>query len=870
MTDESGSSSQVIPLGHIFLLWNDIESFIQSVVLQNDKYATSDWYMEWSSKSPTICNQHTIPEIGLDIITNRRGTTLQQAIEYLETTIPHLPSYLTYNIHVEGDLTTISYEIKNFYMFSGPLSKDEAEKLASRKKENVETEKDDDSNFLDDIDLPKKSSKEEKSKDDDRNDDDNEPKDVFETPKGKLRQITITQMYGDNENPPMDNPSGLTETPQVELTDIEQKSKLIDEISVSKLKKLQKLMKSDVWEQLVDTPDYLEKQIESMNKKVQQIEKAVMDKVKKELNKTKQDELDDYEMELTKSMDKAKQSLMQWVQTENEKQNKYMKKVVSDIEKESVHLEQLKKEIAQAEKDYKVQSRLPSYFAPTTTHKDSKPIINRGSAYVPAHAIKKEPSEHEKHYADIFGDTNTTHAATTSPDKVAGVRNYHEKYIQFVDRDTVFTMRDHDFKKGPMLTKPHSNKDLMILYGQIQKQAISYNIFVTPLNHIDKWNHDESAIPPTCYLSEAHNGNRPIYDRMAHALYDKLSKVNFSMTPQAANIMRQDIQQQDGFLTLYNLLCIVHPNLIEDHNKPVKPKLTDDKDIYSFIGDYRQWLAYEELLNRHYTDKESIDYVIENLDNDSRYERAVTAIQGTINTFNQSVRNSGVAVFPRTLKVQNIANTIMSYYSEAEAKTILLPLHQHHDTNNDDNHLDSAMVRALNKRTQNPYQYSKKTPSPQRKTYPSPFGQNLKNFGAPSNQEYPTLRQRLSRFCRCCGQWGHCATVNGCDFAATFINTHNFLSENPEEVDNLLKIYKANQNKRRNSKPGTSNFKGHMAKRFIQTANKRDVRVGDKVRALFDIVGETLEEDMEVIARETQLELSSDDEQYEDTVTGEE
>ena len=357
---------------------------------------------------------------------------------------------------------------------------------------------------------------------------------------------------------------------------------------------------------------------------------------------------------------------------------------------------------------------------------------------------------------------------------------------------------------------------------------------------------------------------------MAHSVDDKLSRVNFSLTPQAAKIMRQDVQQQDGFLTLYNLLCIVHPNLIEDHNKPTKPELSVDNDIYSFIGDYRQWLAYEELLHRNYTDKENVEYVLKNLEQDDRYERARKAIKGTITTFKQSMANSGVAVFPRTLKIEVLANTIMSYYSEDEAKSILLPVHPYSgDSHNADRNNDSNIIRSLNK-VKNPYQPRQSFRSPPKKTFPSTFGGGFRNVGVQNNQEKPSLRKRIPRICRCCGQWGHCATVNGCDFAANFIHTHNFLSENPNEVDNILKIYKGHQNRRRDSKPGGSYTKGHMAKRFMQTATKRDVRVGDKVRALFDIVGETLEEDMDVVQTDSQLEFSSDEEQYQDTVTGEE
>ena len=101
-----------------------------------------------------MCNRHTTPDIGLDIITNRKGTSLQQAIEYLEQNIPHLPSYLTYNIQVEDDLTTISYELQDFYTFSRPLSQEEEEEIARRKQNNQKNEtNDDNSNASNDIDL---------------------------------------------------------------------------------------------------------------------------------------------------------------------------------------------------------------------------------------------------------------------------------------------------------------------------------------------------------------------------------------------------------------------------------------------------------------------------------------------------------------------------------------------------------------------------------------------------------------------------------------------------------------------------------------------------------------------------------------------
>jgi hypothetical protein len=160
---------------------------------------------------------------------------------------------------------------------------------------------------------------------------------------------------------------------------------------------------------------------------------------------------------------------------------------------------------------------------------------------------------------------------------------------------------------------------------------------------------------------------------MAHALYDKLSRVNFSATPQLEKILRQDVEEQDGFLTLYNLLCTFHPNLIEDTKRPLKPELNSTGDIYSFIAEYRLWLKFEDIMKRTYSDKENVDYVISNLESDGRYDKAKDAIIGTLNTFTQSLSNNGSAVFPRSLRITVLANTIMSNYTEQEASALLTP-----------------------------------------------------------------------------------------------------------------------------------------------------------------------------------------------------
>lgn len=239
MTDKSGDSNIVIPLGQIFLLWNEIDNFVQSVVIQNEKYRTSDWYLEWCAIHPMVGNRHTIPEIGLDVIANSRGTTLARALETLEHNIPHLPSYLTYEIYEEGDLVTISYDIKDFYTFSNPpLSKEDTDKLNKLLKSNKKTVEDQSKDDKDVLDLDDEDLVQ--SKENEKAQSAADEKEIMQTPRSF--QATLTQMYPstpkDVNIPPMqDATSKLSgDSPVVAPVTTDEDTmnalKLLDKISV--------------------------------------------------------------------------------------------------------------------------------------------------------------------------------------------------------------------------------------------------------------------------------------------------------------------------------------------------------------------------------------------------------------------------------------------------------------------------------------------------------------------------------------------------------------------------------------------------------------------------------------------------------------
>jgi hypothetical protein len=71
--------------------------------------------------------------------------------------------------------------------------------------------------------------------------------------------------------------------------------------------------------------------------------------------------------------------------------------------------------------------------------------------------------------------------------------------------------------------------------------------------------------------------------------------------------------------------------------------------ICSFIAEYGLWLKFESLMHRTCSNKENVDYIIANLQSDGKYDKAKDNVIGTLNTFTQSLSNTGSAVFPCSL-----------------------------------------------------------------------------------------------------------------------------------------------------------------------------------------------------------------------------
>ena len=126
------------------------------------------------------------------------------------------------------------------------------------------------------------------------------------------------------------------------------------------------------------------------------------------------------------------------------------------------------------------------------------------------------------------------------------------------------------------------------------------------------------------------------------------------------------------------------------------------------------------------------------------------------------------------------------------------------------------------------------------------------------------MQPKINKFCKCCGNFGHCITINGCDFAANCIKTSKYLEQFPNMVSKIFMraycISKQTSNSTKN--------KGNVAQKFVQTASCRDIKIGAKIRTLFDIIGETLGgQGFYVEPDKDPMDLSSDKD-FQDSVTG--
>ena len=176
-----------------------------------------------------------------------------------------------------------------------------------------------------------------------------------------------------------------------------------------------------------------------------------------------------------------------------------------------------------------------------------------------------------------------------------------------------------------------------------------------------------------------------------------------------------------------------------------------------------------------------------------------------------------------TLNIDTIPYTIMNSYDEEEKRSLFSPA-----PNSSVDHITPRINRLNNNSNNDRNQPGKYVRGGgQRAFSPSPNG--LRLTGA---------RSKMDTICAGCGEHGHNVLKNGCDFVANFIHAQRFVEQNPDMVNKILAVYAKYQASRKNQ----FNDKRNIAERIRNTARQRQVGIGPNVRALIDIMGDTMEE----------------------------
>ena len=382
---------------------------------------------------------------------------------------------------------------------------------------------------------------------------------------------------------------------------------------------------------------------------------------------------------------------------------------------------------------------------------------------------------------------------------------FHQNTLKFDHQGDEYYLQDKDFiKNSPKIQSPTLVDDALTIYSQLQKNANIYNIFMTPIDKISIWDHSPSSLPTTCDLNMNECPNsRQAYQRSAVALYTKLQHMDMSKVPLFKTLLDHERSSQDGFRVLYAMLCVCHPKLVEKPKLEV-PVMENNGNLFTFIRKYSNYIECEKISNRHYSDMEQLTYIINALDIDGRFEKALNIIRIQKNTYEEMLKTQPTTSFPHLLSLHAVPYTIMNVYSETEK-------HELFGTTN--NTTSTPTVRAIS--------YNQHHQSRQNST--------------------SKPRVRTQNICACCGIAGHDVYTTGCDFAASIMLSNDFLQKNRTTKRQIIDKFRNYQNERL-EKMKTPR---RLSRRIQTAAQNKRISISPQVRLLMEAIGDTIEDDSE-------------------------
>ena len=145
--------------------------------------------------------------------------------------------------------------------------------------------------------------------------------------------------------------------------------------------------------------------------------------------------------------------------------------------------------------------------------------------------------------------------------------------------------------------------------------------------------------------------------------------MDMSKVPLFQTLLDHECSSQDGYQVLYAMLYVCHPKLVEK-SKLEAPTVEANGNLSTFISKYSNYLECEKISKRQYSDMEKLTYIINTLDTDGRFEKALNIIRIQKNTYEEMTKTQSTKTFPHLLTLDAVPYTIMNASSEREKQEL--------------------------------------------------------------------------------------------------------------------------------------------------------------------------------------------------------
>jgi hypothetical protein len=400
---------------------------------------------------------------------------------------------------------------------------------------------------------------------------------------------------------------------------------------------------------------------------------------------------------------------------------------------------------------------------------------------------------------------------------------------QFWNNNEILADNEYKYPKGskakrimiPQMLK-HSKEwniivntsyDLRKMYHRLRNYMSRYNILLIPYDDITR----------TGTLLEINEENCTNYESASKTMsigifdyFDEHKDNLFKDYVPPKYALKAFEHSNDGVGFLRHIMKGQHPKLrdITDYDRMDKPQFLKHVDIHSFLSKYLDWLQEENMMNgRKYTDKENMDYILEQLDD--RFDTARVKIETRMNELFSDPNNP--QPFPPHLQTNpSLSINIMNLIPQKEQKNT--------DFTNSTNATINRMITRSRAKEQNPYQ---------KKSFEPPKWKNLKDFHSSNDIQKKNYQDKQvnnpkvtvpssvtkannkwasalqwkylpGQTCTACGQNNHEIYETGCPAMSIFCNCKEFFDKHTEEeLEPVLKqfaLFKSGQMKQQKKK----------------------------------------------------------------------